>query len=119
MKILPMMSRGVVMLHGDGKTFEMAPLQVFRGPNGYTCIRYGRNVLFFDKDGGFDGTESTLNGVADAKAVADELRHAFEAQQQNRGQPPEYPYFGPWREDFRAAELAAWPAEARPAREPT
>ena len=114
MKILPMMSEAVVMLHEDGKSFEMVPLQVFRAPNGYTCIRYGRNVLFFNKDGSFDGTESTLNGVLAEPAFAEELKQAFAQQRDNHGKPPLYPYFGPWREDFRAAELAAWPPDARP-----
>ncbi len=51
MKVLPTMSRGIVLLHEDGKTFEMAPFQVFRSASGSTIIRIGRTALFFDADG--------------------------------------------------------------------
>lgn len=107
MKILPTMSRGVVFLHEDGKTFEMTPLQVFHGGGGQTIIRIGRNALFFDKDGKFDGTESSVDGISPDSPEAAMLREAFEVQGRLRGLPPEEPYFQPGTPGH-AAETRAW-----------
>jgi hypothetical protein len=111
-KILPVMSRGVVYVHEDGETFEMAPLQVFRGDGGQTVVRIGRNCLFFDESGRFDGTESHPAGIAPDSEVAQRIRAAFDAQGQNRGLPPDEPYFQPGTRGH-AAETRAWPAAQR------
>ncbi len=111
MKILPTMSKGVVFVHEDGKTFEMAPLQVFIGGGGQTVIRIGRNALFFDKDGRFDGTESSVSGLSPDSPEAKAIREAFEAQGEHKGLPPDEPYFRPGSPGH-AAEVRAW-ASAR------
>lgn len=113
MKILPAMSKGVVFVHEDGKTFEMAPLQVFIGGSGQTVIRIGRNVLFFDKNGQFDGTESKMVALTpdSEKEEARAIRAAFEAQGEHKGLAPEEPYFQPGTKGH-TAETRAW-ASAR------
>lgn len=105
MKILPHMSRVIVLAHEDGKTFEMAPFQVFIGASGMTCIRIGRNVLFFDENGIFDGTESNFCAGTDPESI----QQAFELQGQCKGLAPETPYFPPGSPAF-AAETRAWPS---------
>ena len=70
------MSKGVVFVHEDGATFEMVPLQVFICGS-QTVIRIGRNALFFDKDGKFDGSESSVAGFAPDSPEAALLREAF------------------------------------------
>lgn len=107
MKILPTMSKGVVFVHEDGKTFEMAPLQVFIS-SGQTVIRIGRNTLFFDKDGRFDGTESKVDGLSPDSEEAKAIREAFEAQGEYKGLPPDEPYFKPGSPGH-AAEVRSWP----------
>lgn len=112
MKILPTMSKGVVFVHEDGKTFEMAPLQVFIGGSGQTVIRIGRNALFFDKDGRFDGTESHVAGFGPDSEEARVIREAFEAQGEYKGLPPEEPYFQEGTPGH-AAEVRAWASARR------
>ena len=112
MKILPTMSRGVVFVHEDGKTFEMAPLQVFISAGGQTAVRIGRNVLFFDKNGKFDGTESSLAGIDADSDEAAAVRDAFERQGEYKGLPPEDPYFQPGSPGH-AAETRAWASAER------
>ena len=109
MKILPSMSKGVVFVHEDGKTFEMAPLQVFISAGGQTAIRIGRNVLFFEKDGRFDGTESSVDGLAHDSPEGELLLEAFEVQGKNKGLAPDDPYFQPGTPGH-AAETRAWEA---------
>jgi len=107
MKILPTMCKGVVFVHEDGKTFEMAPLQVFRSGSGQTAIRIGNNILFFDTDGSFDGTESHVAGLAPGSPEASLLTEAFELQGQYKGLPPDEPYFMPGTPGY-AAETRSW-----------
>jgi len=109
MKILPTMSKGIVLVHEDGKTFEMAPLQVFISAGGSTVIRIGNNALFFDKDGKFDGTESHVSGMDRDSPEAAMLREAFKLQGEYKGLPPDVAYFQPDSPGY-AAETRSWPA---------
>ena len=102
------MSRGIVLLHEDGKTFEMAPLQVFIGANGHTLIRIGRNMLFFNPDGRFDGTECKTGELDTESTEAKMLLEAFELQGEAKGLPPEEAYFQPGSPGYKA-ETRAWP----------
>lgn len=112
MKILPMMSRGVVFVHEDGKTFEMAPFQIFIGGSGQTVLRIGSNAFFFDKNGKFDGTESHVAGHAPDSPAASLFKQAFDLQGQNQGLAPDKPYFTPGTPGHEA-ETRGWGA-ARP-----
>jgi hypothetical protein len=108
MKILPCMAKAIVLLHEDGKTFEMAPFQVWRSSSsGGTVIRIGRNTLFFNEKGEFDGTESA---VLATQAEADAFVEAFAVQGKNKGLAPETAYFPPGTAGY-ADETRAWPAE--------
>lgn len=107
MKILPTMCKGVVFVHEDGKTFEMAPVQVFMGINGMTLIRIGRNVLFFDRDGKFDGTESKTLAANDPELMK-KITEAFEVQGDNKGIVPDEPYFHPGHPNYEH-ETRSWP----------
>jgi len=111
-KIMPTMCKGIVLAHGDGKTFELAPLQVFIGATGQTIIRIGRNALFFDKNGNFDGTESHIAPMAPDSPELKLLHEAFEFQGKNKGLPPDQPYFRPGTPGH-AAETRSWPAGKR------
>jgi hypothetical protein len=111
MKILPTMCKGIVLVHEDGKTFEMAPLQVFISGRS-TVIRIGRNALFFNQDGSFDGTESSVSGLSPDSPEAALIREAFELQGRCKGLPPEEPYFAAGTSGY-AAETRAWPAATR------
>jgi hypothetical protein len=108
-KILPTMSKGIVFVHEDGKSFELAPLQVFIGRNGWTFIRIGRNMLFFDQHGRFDGTESHPGGITVDSPEAKLIQEAFAVQGQYRGLPPDEPYFQPGTPGYEA-ETRAWSA---------
>lgn len=109
MKILPTMCKGIVLVHEDGKTFEMAPFQVFIGNGGKTEIRIGNNVLFFNKDGTFDGTESHIAGMAPGSPELELLHEAFVLQGKYKGLPPDVAYFTPGTPGYDA-ETRAWPA---------
>lgn len=113
MKILPMMSKGIVLMHEDG-SFEMAPLQVFRfTKNGWTAIRVGRNMLFFHADGVFDGTECyPPRGLEIDSEEAEELKKAFHTQGKNQGLPPEEPYFQPGSSGY-TDETRAWSSKEK------
>jgi len=111
MKILPTMSRGVVFLHEDGKTFELAPFQVFLSGN-TTIIRIGRNTFFFNADGRFDGTEAQVVGFRPDSPEAQMLHEAFELQGRYKGLPPDEPYFSPGTAGF-TAETRAWSTAKR------
>lgn len=87
------MCKGIVFVHEDGKTFEEAPFQVFISNSGQTAIRIGRNLIFFEKDGRFDGTESSLAGIDAESPEAADIRAAFDRQGENKGLPPDEPYF--------------------------
>ena len=106
MRILPTMSKGVVFVHEDGKTFEMAPLQVFISGK-QTVIRIGRNTLYFDQDGAFDGSESHTSGLAMDSPEAARIREAFDLQGQNKGLAPDEPYHTPGTTGY-ANETRAW-----------
>ena len=118
MKILPTMSRGVVFLHEDGKTFEMAPLHIFRTRDGDTVIRIGRNILTLDESGNFDGEECHLDGI-DAAEIGEQLAEALKQSVANQGQAPESLYFSEGsagraaEERSREALLATAPRQAR------
>lgn len=109
MKIMPTMCKGIVLAHADGKTFELAPLQVFIGATGLTVIRIGRNTLYFDKNGNFDGTESHIAPMAPDSSELKMLHEAFEFQGKNKGLPPDEPYFQPGSPGH-AAETRSWPS---------
>ena len=94
-------------MHEDGKTFEMAPLQVFISAGGQTAIRIGRNILFFEKDGRFDGTESKVDGLSPGSPEGEMILEAFEVQGKNKGLAPDNPYFQPGTPGY-AAETRAW-----------
>lgn len=108
MKILPCLSRGIVLLHEDGKTFEMAPLQVFRGPGGGTVLRIGRNALFFNIDGRFDGSECRIEPCDPKSPDAKALMDAFHEQEQNKNCSPDTTYFQPGTPGH-VAETRTWP----------
>lgn len=112
MKILPMMHKGIVFVHDDGKTFEVIPLQIFVSKNNMTVIRIGNNTIWFDKDGGFDGTESKLAEVSVDGERARLIQEAFEIQGENRGLAPETPYF-PIGTPAYEAETRSWPDGAK------
>lgn len=108
MKILPTMSKGVVLLHEDGRTFEMAPFQVFLSGGGQTCIRIGRNAFFFERDGSFDGSECKVSGINQDSPEAYTIQNAFNEQGRNKGMAPEAPYFAPGSKGH-TAETQGWP----------
>lgn len=112
MKILPSMCRGFVFVHEDGKTFEFAPLQVFLGGGGQTIIRIGRNVLYFNKDGTFDGTESHVDHLKPDSPELKMIHEAFELQGELKGLPPDEPYFQPGTPGH-AAETRMWASGQR------
>lgn len=107
MKIMPMVSSGVVLMHEDG-SFEMAPLQVFRSATGQTVIRLGNNALFFKEDGSFDGNECKIPGGGVPVEQAAALQGAFHEQGKNTGKAPAEAYF---QEGSRGwdREVAGWP----------
>ena len=109
MKILPIVHKGIVLMHEDG-SFEMAPFQVFRGADGGTVIRIGHNAIFFDKKGAFDGTECRVPASVDAQVgddYSDQLAAAFDEQGRNRGKAPTSAYFGVDSRGWHR-ETAAW-----------
>jgi hypothetical protein len=108
MKILPFLSRGIVLLHEDGMTFEMAPLQVFRGPGGGVVIRIGRNALFFNNEGRFDGSECKLEPIDPSAPEAKAIMEAVHSQQENKNCAPDSPYFQPGSALY-LAETRVWP----------
>ena len=111
MKILPCMSKGIVLMHEDG-TFELAPFQVFLSAGGQTVIRIGRTALYFDKDGRFDGEECHGRSAPELAQSNELLVDALEASKRNQGLAPEEPYFQPGSPAFER-ETAAW-AHAKP-----
>lgn len=106
------MSRGIVFVHEDGKTFEMAPLQVFISGGGQTVIRIGRNALFFNQDGTLDGSESHVSGLTPDSPEVALIQQAFELQGQNKGLSPDDPYFVSGTPGH-AAETRSWGAAKR------
>ncbi len=112
MKIMPTMCKGIVLMHEDGKTFEMAPLQVFISAGGSTVIRIGNNALFFDKDGKFDGTESHIAGMTPDSPELKLLHEAFEPQGKYKGLHPDVAYFTPGTPGYEA-ETRSWPTAKR------
>jgi|APFre7841882654_1041346.scaffolds.fasta_scaffold143578_1 hypothetical protein len=106
MKILPSMCKGFVFVHEDGKSFEFAPLQVFLSGS-QTAIRIGRNILFFNKDGTFDGTESHLAGLESDSPELKRIREAFDLQGEMKGLPPDESYFQPGTPGY-VAETRMW-----------
>lgn len=108
MKILPTLSRGIVLLHEDGVTFEMAPFQVFRGEGGGTVIRIGRNALFFNIEGRFDGNECKVEPLDPSSPDAKALMDAVHAQQENKNCAPDSSYFSPGSAGY-LAETRVWP----------
>lgn len=106
MKILPCMSKGVVLVHEDG-SFEMAPFQVFRTKDA-TVVRLGRNAYFFDDGGRFDGSEHQLDGVSgmdDPKLAA--VNEALTLSGKNKGIPPDRAYYPPGTPGYER-ETATW-----------
>jgi len=108
MKIMPHMSREIVYVHDDGKTFESVPFQVFRLKSGATCIRIGRNTLYFNEDGSFDGTEAMVGELVKDPAQHEAVLKALERQGQAKGHAPEWAYHQPGTAGYDA-ETAAWP----------
>lgn len=113
MKILPCMSKGVLFLHEDGVTFEMAPFQVWRGASGQTVIRIGNNTFFFSSEGRFDGTEHKCGHIEAESIEADAIRAALEQGARNRGLAPEEAYYPPGTPGF-VEETRAWPEASHP-----
>ena len=107
MILKPSMSAGIVMVHDDGIAFDVVPFQVFQLSSGATIIRIGRNALWFDPDGAFDGTEHRLPAGVDP-VVQKMLVASLEMAQKNRGKPPEESYFRPGAPGH-ASETASWP----------
>jgi hypothetical protein len=109
MKILPAISKGIVLMRDDG-TFEMAPFQVFRSAAGMSVIRIGNNVLYFDKNGVFDGSECKCPpGIAVGDQFEVALKAAFSEQVGNRGHAPVgNPYFSAHSAGWER-EVASWP----------
>lgn len=108
MKILPTISKGIVLMHEDG-AHEMAPFQIFQLDNGMTIIRIGNNALHFDEDGKFDGSECKF---PDGVVIDDNQQHAiveaFEQQSANRGNAPlGHPYFAQGSRGWER-EVASW-----------
>ena len=101
MKVLPMMSRGVVFVRED-ETVELAPMQVWHTRSG-THVRIGRNVYFFNPDGSYDGSEHKVH--ADKRR---ELEEALRQSGDNKGLAPEEPYHPDGSPGHRE-ETAAWP----------
>jgi hypothetical protein len=107
MKILPMMHKGVVLLHEDGATIEMAPMQIWRQKDGTTVLRLGRNAFYFNEDGSFDGSEHAMD-PAKATLIDDALKLARE----NRGLAPDTAYHVPGTPQY-LDETRAWPTARR------
>jgi hypothetical protein len=105
MKILPCMAKEIVLLHEDGKTFEMAPFQVFRSASGQTVIRIGRNTLWFGENGKFDGTECSMIDPSEEESQAVTAAH----MRTTKGLPPDEPYFQPGSPGHES-ETRAWPS---------
>ena len=105
MKILPMMSRGVVLVHED-ESIEMAPMQIWHTKNG-TRLRIGRNVYFFNLDGSYDGSEHRMT-YARGSDKEREMDAALTLSGENKGFAPEVPHYPPDTPGHQA-EVAAWP----------
>ena len=102
-KLKELLHRGIVFVHEDGKTFEMAPVQLFAGPTGETVLRIGRNILVFTAEGEFDGSYSKHDPVSSAKTIT----RALVEQEENLHQPPPEPFFAA-PTDGHTAETSRW-----------
>jgi hypothetical protein len=103
-KILPMLRARVPLVTGDGTAFDVVPLQVFRFKDGRWLLRYGRNTLWFEPDGTFDGTEH----LTQARIDGDALQAALADSPHSEGEAPAESYFDPEAPGYQA-ETAAWP----------
>jgi len=102
-------SAGEVFLHGDGKTFEILPVSLFRNGD-KTILRVGRSTYWFDEDGTFDGVRFSLADGTDPKdAMA--LANAIGTCPDNRGRAPETSFFSEEMDEHKD-EIALWPEDA-------
>jgi hypothetical protein len=108
MNIQPCVSAGIVFMHEDGK-FEMTPFQIFPLKTGGSCIRIGRNAIYFNEDGSFDGTEcAPPRSAVETNEKLDALGEGFQRSGENRGLAPATTYFGEGSPGYEA-EVAGWP----------
>lgn len=107
-KVLPVLHRGVVLLHEDGKTFEIAPLQVFRVNGGGTVLRIGRNAFHFTVDGRLDSNECRIAPMGPDAPEAQALAKAYSEQDRNRNLAPDEAFFKPGTPGY-LAETRVWP----------
>ena len=108
--VTPVLSSGIVFIHEDGNSFEYAPLQVFRGVDGGTNIRIGRNILHFNEDGSFDGNESKFTEQTD-DATVKAINEAMQHQKRHRGRKPLETYYQAGSTGWET-EIASWPSDA-------
>ena len=117
MKILPMMNRGIPWLREDGRTFDVVPFQVFllkefKGEPSATIIRIGRNAIWLNEDGSFNGTEmKSSEDISEDEIAA--LEAAHDASKTVDGVAPEEAYFPPMTPGYDA-ETRAWVASKPP-----
>ena len=106
MKIIPCMNSGIPFVLNDGRSLEIVPLQVFRSASGQTAIRIGRNILFFNENGTFDGTEARVAEDI-SEDECDTLVAALESSKTTDGVAPAEPYFMVGSDGYDA-ETRAW-----------
>jgi hypothetical protein len=94
-------------MHGDGRTFEVLPLSVFRLRAGGTVIRIGRTTYWFNENGRYDGPEFQADGAM-PEAEQKLLAEALAAGKHNRDRAPETAYFAEGTPGH-ASETAIWP----------
>jgi hypothetical protein len=113
MKINPCVSSGIPWLSPEGDRVDVVPMQVFRSVSGLTIVRVGRNTLWFDERGNFDGTEHKMAGVPVDGPVAEQLIALLAESKTNQGQAPAEAYFAEGSEGWKK-ETAAWPGGPKP-----
>ena len=107
--IKPFVSAGEILVHGDGRTWEVVPLSVFDAGS-MTVVRVGRTTYWFDgEDGKYDGSEFNLSG-ADLADLGN-FREQMGRVRDNRGRAPAEAYFDPSRDHYRY-EVALWPKDS-------
>ena len=101
----PFVTSGEVLVRPDGKGFDVVPISLFRLDSGQTCLRVGRNVLYFNADGTYDGPEGRVEDVVDSQA----LTAAYARCRGNRDKRPTEPHFAAETKGH-GAETGIWPA---------
>lgn len=103
----PFVTAGEVLVRPDGEGFDIVPLSLFRLADGRTCLRIGRNVLYFQGDGTYDGPEGRTKEMPIEESRT--LAAAYGRCAGNRGRRPHEAHFAEGTPGH-AAETGIWPA---------